>query len=51
MRGVGCGAEGAAIAAGDVVVLSARGEDGGGQEAVVVEMGVEIGVRPRPEGQ
>jgi len=45
-------AEEAAIAAGDEVVLSPRpGDDGGGSEAVVVEMGVEIGVRPRSEGQ
>ena len=43
-------AEEAAVAAGDEVVLSPR-EGGGGQEALVVEMGVEIGVRPRPEGQ
>jgi S-adenosylmethionine hydrolase len=45
-------AEEAAIAAGDEVVLSPRpGGDGGGSEAVVVEMGVEIGVRQRREGQ
>jgi S-adenosylmethionine hydrolase len=43
-------AEEAAVVAGDEVVLSPR-EGGGGQEAVVVEMGVEIGVRPRSEGQ
>ena len=44
-------AEEAAVAAGDEVVLSPREGGGGGQDAVVVEMGVEIGVRRRSEGQ